>query len=241
MNRVIGQFLHEQMFSFPSIIMIYMNKQYFPYKQSYCSNHEIIVESIGVSSNVSDDDVEAFSTVVESDIKQACNSVCTAARPVEDDGEAPGIVVEAMKVSSDIKKAWTSSRLMKKGPSVQCICSHTTKSIDEETSATVVESIRVSSGIERRSTRPGGEAFGMVVVAVSVSSDIRKASTSLAKNASSVQFCSPPRSTDDEDEAKNASSSSVVIGSSPPPTSVDDGEAAATPASFGATESTEER
>ena len=171
-----------------------------------------------------DDDDEAAATVVESELVP--------------------YITEAGIVSSDIKEAWTRSRLTKKSSSVLCICSHATKSIDddeEETSATVVESIRVSSGIERRSTRPGGEAFGMVVKAVSVSSDIRKASTSLAKNASSVQFCSPPRSTDDEDEAKNASSSSVVIGSSPPPTSVDDGEAAATPASFGATESTEER
>ncbi|CAL9773974.1 unnamed protein product [Musa acuminata subsp. burmannicoides] len=95
-----------------------------------------------------------------------------------------------LNVSSDIKKAWTSSRLVKKGPSVQYICSHTMKSIDEETSATVVESIRVSPGIKRTSTMPDGEAFGMVVEAVSVASDIKRASTSLVKKASSVQCCS---------------------------------------------------
>ncbi|CAL9189178.1 unnamed protein product [Musa hybrid cultivar] len=96
-----------------------------------------------------------------------------------------------LKVSSDIKKAWTSSRLVKKGPSVQYIRSHTMmKSIDEETSATVVESIRVSPGIKRTSTMPDGEALGMVVEAVSVASDIKRASTSLVKKASSVQCCS---------------------------------------------------
>ena len=93
-------------------------------------------------------------------------------------------MVEAVnvKVSSDIKKSWTCSRLVKK--SVLYICSHATKSIDdaeEGTSATVVESIRVSSGIKRRSTRPDGEAFGMVVEAVSVSSEITMASTSLVQ------------------------------------------------------------
>ncbi|RWV80132.1 hypothetical protein GW17_00058640, partial [Ensete ventricosum] len=124
---------------------------------------------------------------------------------------------------------------------VSAVISHMTKLIDdddEKTSTIMVESIRVSLGIKRTSTRPNSKAFGMVVEAVSVASDNTGASTSLVKKASSMQCYSPPRSTDDEDKAKNASSCLAVITSSPPPTSVDDGEAAGTPVSFGAMLST---
>ena len=194
-----------------------------------------------------DDDDETTSAVVESvPVPSEINEACNAFGVVERASSTHAIcsVVDAAKVSSDIRKAWTSSRLQKKGSSVKYIFSHATKSIDDddvETSTTVVESIRVSSGIKRGSTRPDGEAFGMVFEAVSVSSDIKEASTSRVKKASSMQFCSSPRSTDGEGEAKNASSSSTVIKGSPPPTSVDDRAADGTPASFGATESTEER
>ncbi|URE31175.1 hypothetical protein MUK42_16085 [Musa troglodytarum] len=88
------------------------------------------------------------------------------------------IMSPCMPIRSDLSTT-PGLRILKRND----ICSHATKSIDddeEETFATVVESLQVLSGINRRST------IGMVLQVVSVSSDIKKASTSLVKKASSV-------------------------------------------------------